>query len=796
MIKIKPALSIIAAVVVINLVACSKDKPVEIIPPVIVVEPEVESVKIEYTSYGVPHITADNLYGVAYGQAYAHAQENMCTLAEQIIETRSEKAKLFGSGKNNSNVISDLGFQALNIMAQSENSIASLTEEHTELLAGYVDGFNQAVTDKAGSDNYPTPCQGADWIPEITTVDLHAYHIKLALFASGGALIRQISAAAPLEEAQGLTAIITHISNVNKSLGSNGWALGSEKTESGKGMLLANPHFPWSGPLRFFENHLKIPNELNVTGASFVGVPGVLIGFNQDVAWTHTVSQSKRLSTYILTLDPQDPTRYLYDGDYKEMTSEEYTVEVKNDDGSFSNVTKTLYSSHYGPMIGWNPNNTALTYRDANVGNTNIVSQWLAINKATSVADIESSIELYQGIPWVNVIATDKEANAYFIDASKAPNLTAQADAIVKQYVTLDPTGKALWKGGRGQLLLDGSNSIFEWEDSGQTSVAGVVPFDKAPKVTRQDYVYNANSSHWLNHVSEPLEGYSIVFGPEKTIRSPRTRLNAKMITEKVATGISGSDGKFNIAELKNVVMSQRGMLSELIKDQVVTRCNGITEIKLTEANSINISPTCKVIEDWDGIYKNDSVGAHVFREFLKEFDTKDEKALSNLLFENAFNVDEPIQTPSQLKGFIGDINEDPILVALASVTHHLAEQNIPLAAPLSDLQYHLKNGEKIAIPGGITVDGVFNINSGSSAKVTSLGYQVRHGASWLMALEFTDEGPVAEAFLTYSQSHDPESEHYADQTHLFSTGQWRSVLFTEQQIQDDLKSTVELTLD
>jgi len=169
----------------------------------------------------------------------------------------------------------------------------------------------------------------------------------------------------------------------------------------------------------------------------------VLIGFNQDVAWTHTVSQSKRLSTYILTLDPQDPTRYLYDGDYKEMTSEEYTVEVKNDDGSFSNVTKTLYSSHYGPMIGWNPNNTALTYRDANVGNTNIVSQWLAINKATSVADIESSIELYQGIPWVNVIATDKEANAYFIDASKAPNLTAQADAIVKQYVTLDPTGKA-----------------------------------------------------------------------------------------------------------------------------------------------------------------------------------------------------------------------------------------------------------------------------------------------------------------------------------------------------------------
>ena len=107
-----------------------------------------------------------------------------------------------------------------------------------------------------------------------------------------------------------------------------------------------------------------------------------------------------------------------------------------------------------------------------------------------------------------------------------------------------------------------------------------------------------------------------------------------------------------------------------------------------------------------------------------------------------------------------------------------------------------MKNDEKLAIPGGGTIDGVFNINTGSSAKVASYGYPVFHGASWLMALEFTESGPQAEAFLTYGQSHDPESEHFVDQTRLFSKGEWRPVVFTEAQIEADLVDTIELTLD
>ncbi|BAJ00121.1 acylase [Shewanella violacea] len=788
--KYKTYLTPIAVALTLSLAGCNgSDKDAneaEVLP---------STVKIEYTSFGVPHITASNYRALGYGQAYAHAQDNMCTLAEQIIEVRAQRAITFGAGDSNANVNTDFGTLALNIYKDAENAVAGMTQEQADLLTGYVEGFNQAVLDKGGAQNYPSPCRGADWVPELSIVDLHAYHLKLAMFASGGALTTQIATASPVPSSKSLQKMLQEVASKNQDLGSNGWALGRDKTESGSGMLLSNPHFPWVGNLRFVENHLQIPGEINVTGVSFVGVPGVLIGFNENIAWTHTVSQSKRFTTYKLTLDAEDPTRYLYEGEYLDMTSQEFTVSVKNGDGTSSEVLKTLYSSHYGPMIGWYPDGTAVSYRDANANNGNMVSQWLAMDRAKTIEEFEAAFETYQGIPWVNTMATDDKGNAFFIDGSRAPNLNSFAAILVKDFVNNDPVGKALWQGGRGQLVLDGSMSLFEWVDTGKTPIPGVVPFERAPKLLRSDYVFNANSSHWLNNVEEPLEGYSIVYGPEQTIRSPRTRMNATMLQEKSAQGISGADGKFNLEELKQVVMSQRGQLSEMIKDQLVDRCTGVGNITLDSQDVVDITAACEVLANWDGLYTNTSQGAHLFREFLKVFDVGGEQVLSDSLFELAFDVKKPVSTPSQLAKHTGSVTSDPVLQALASTVQHLASVNIPLAAPLGALQYHMKNDEKLAIPGGGTIDGVFNINTGGSAKVKSYGYPVFHGASWLMALEFTADGPKADAFLTYGQSHDPESEHFADQTRLFSKGEWRPVLFTEQQIKDDLVETIELTL-
>ena len=69
-------------------------------------------------------------------------------------------------------------------------------------------------------------------------------------------------------------------------------------------MLLANPHFPWEGELRFWEVQLTVPGELDVYGAQLSGLPGIGIGFTEASAWTHTVSAGKRFTAYKLTLVP------------------------------------------------------------------------------------------------------------------------------------------------------------------------------------------------------------------------------------------------------------------------------------------------------------------------------------------------------------------------------------------------------------------------------------------------------------------------------------------------------------
>ncbi len=84
-------------------------------------------------------------------------------------------------------------------------------------------------------------------------------------------------------------------------LGSNAWGIGAERTEAGTGsVLVANPHFPWEGELRFAEIHLTVPGEIDIYGAQLAGLPGIGIGFTEGVAWSHTVSAGHRFTAYIL----------------------------------------------------------------------------------------------------------------------------------------------------------------------------------------------------------------------------------------------------------------------------------------------------------------------------------------------------------------------------------------------------------------------------------------------------------------------------------------------------------------
>src|ERR671923_212654 len=107
-----------------------------------------------------------------------------------------------------------------------------------------------------------------------------------------------------------------------------------------RALVLGNPHFPWHGSERFYEIHLTIPGKLNVMGGALQGSPAVNIGFNQHVAWSHTVSTARRFTPYELDLVPGNPTQYLLDGRRGPMR--ERTVSVGGENHTF-------FETRWGP---------------------------------------------------------------------------------------------------------------------------------------------------------------------------------------------------------------------------------------------------------------------------------------------------------------------------------------------------------------------------------------------------------------------------------------------------------------
>jgi acyl-homoserine-lactone acylase len=145
-------------------------------------------------------------------------------------------------------------------------------------------------------------------------------------------------------------------------------------------------------------------------------------------------------------------------------------------------------------------------------------------------------------------------------------------------------------------------------------------------------------------------------------------------------------------------------------------------------------------------------------------------------LFAVPFDVDDPVNTPREMN--LGDAAvRSGAMSALAEAVVFLGDNGMPVDAAWGDVHFELRNGVRIPIPGGPGSDGVYNaIHSGLSP---GEGYTpIQSGTSILTAVSFGRWGPIAKGVLTYSQSTDPESPFFGDQTQLFSEEGWNDLPF------------------
>ncbi|MGH8983152.1 MAG: penicillin acylase family protein [Acidimicrobiia bacterium] len=802
------------------------------------VEPEGETVGggatyeavIRRTDGGVPHITGDSLADVSFGQGWASGEDRACDLADQVVKVRGERARWFGPGEEDANVDSDIAWRAIGIVDRASADWEDASARIVELLTAFTNGWN-AHLEEVGVDGLAGWCAGAPWVRPVEPVELYAYARSVALAASSDVLAPFIATAqaptpdASLTEEDETASASTDGRLPTAQFASNGWAIGVDRSAAGGGLLLANPHFPWEGERRFWEAHLTVPGELDIYGAQLSGLPGIGIGFTEEFGWTHTVSAGNRFTAYRLELVPGVPTTYHYGDEQREMTPTDITVDVLRDGVTVEPETRTLWSSHYGwmidfPGVGWTEE-TAITFRDANLDDDEFADQYFGMLGADDFDEFVDVHRKVQGVPLFNTIAVSNDGRAWYADTSATPNLSDEAIAAYEESVESD--GLVALAADQGAVLLDGSDPRFEWVEEKGARDPGLVPYRDMPVVERDDYVFNANDSFWMPHATALLDGdYSPLHGPQRTARTPRTRENATVLGDESADGPAGVDGDFTLDEFADAALQNRGYTSRVLLDDVVARCEPATAVEVPElpgdeevpglpAGTVDVAAACDVLAGWDGVYDLDRVGPPVWRELLLQLETI-ELEEEGRLWAEPFDPERPVETPGGLAAPPVD-GPDPVLQFLARAVQTLGAAGVPVDAILGDVQFALRNGTRVPIHGGNAFDGTTNIVGFTGASILDpaldeverefvapasplarvgghTGYLIANGTSFLMALAFTDDGPEARVFLTYSNTEDRSAPSYVEATERFSAKKWRTVAWTDEQVDDEATDT------
>ncbi|MFF8613871.1 penicillin acylase family protein [Streptomyces sp. NPDC015350] len=757
---------------------------------------------IRYTEYGVPHIKADDFAGLGLGLGYASAKDNICLLADTYLTVSARRSLYRGPdgplnayGPASSNLNSDLYHQQVNDSRVVEDALARPAPngpraEVRELVRGYVAGYNRYLAG-TGPDNITDPaCRGADWLRPIAEIDVYRqFH---ALGASGGAgrVIDSIVSAQPPaagartarkrstapEDPAAAVAAVTAALDDTGGMGSNAFAVGSGQTGNGRGLLLNNPHFPWTGAQRLMEAQLTVPGRMNVSGAAPLGVPLIRSGHTRGVAWSHTVSSAVPLSLYELKPVPGDPTSHLVDGVPERMTRREVTVPVREADGTVRDARRTLWSTRYGPVVGkafglptgWTAD-TAYALRDANEGNLRGLNTWFDLNTAQSTDDVQNALVRTQGMPWVNTVAADKAGRTLFSGVHAVPHIT---DALANRCNT--PLGSAIYA-GTGLAVLDGARTACAWGSSSDAVVPGLLGPSALPVLRRTDYVSNSNDSAWLTNPRQPLTGYPRIAGSIGTERTMRTRMTLTALEERIA-GTDGLPGKgFTRETMQDLLFTDRSAVAELAAADTARMCAALPGGKAPTSGGgqVDAGPACAALAGWDGRYRTDSRGALLFTRFwigLQGHGTPP--------WRTPYDPADPVRTPRDLN------TADPaVATALGDAVAELARLGIAPDAPLGESQYVLRGDTKIPTHGGPAALGLINVQNHVWDPAEGYG-RVDYGPSFIQIVSFTGgDCPDTVRLLAPSQSGDPTSPHYADQTGLYAESRMTEGRFCESEI-------------
>jgi penicillin G amidase len=526
------------------------------------------------------------------------------------------------------------------------------------------------------------------------------------------------------------------------AIGSNNWAVAPKRTAAGHALLAGDPHLDLTLPSIWYEMHIVVPGQLDVAGVGFPGVPGVIIGFNRDVAWTFTNTGSDVNDYYNEVVDDSvRPSRYRLDGAWRSLQKR---VELYRDQTGAVIGTDTLYFTHRGPMTkqrgvwvsmrwtAYEPSSEEDNFLKA--GHARNASEWLDAMRSFVV-------------PTQNGLVADRSGNIAIRSAGHYPVRPGD---------------------GRGDVVRDGSSSASDW--------LGDLPVSKYPFAMNpaQGYLASANQQPADPRANPSFMG-SDWYSPWRAIR-----INDLLRADSAVTPDAMRRFQTDPGSARADAFVPLFLWAAAREDSA-----GRSDAELRDAAAL--------LAQWDRRYTKANRRAVLFEKAMRELAARTWDELANIpvkgdtataippRYPESQVLFEVMQTPKS--AWWDDrrtvVTEDRDAILSASLRAAVVSARKLYGDPggdgwlWSNVQhaniYHLARIPAFSAL-GIPVQG-------GPATLSPSDTAGRQGASWRMVVEL---GPEVKAWATYpgGQSGNPASPRYTDRLKLWENGQLAPVLF------------------
>lgn len=542
-----------------------------------------------------------------------------------------------------------------------------------------------------------------------------------------------------------------YIDKPNPGIGSNNWAVHGSKSASGLPILANDPHLGLSLPSIWYQMQLSAPG-VNVYGVALPGCPGIVIGFNKDVAWGVTNVGSDVMDFYAIKFKDASKKEYWHDNAWKptQIFIEEFKVK------GGKTVKDTLIYTHHGPIV-YNQHSKDNFSKNAPAGHA---MKWIAhyatgsdlmafyaLNRAKNYNDYRKALSVYSA-PAQNFIFASNENDISITVNGKLP---------------------LKWK-NQGKFILDGSNPEHDWQ--------GYIPFEQNPTVKNppRGFVSSANQFS-----TDPTYPYYLGWHFAPAYRG--LRINDRLTKLQNATADS----------LRLLQNDNYNLVAERLLPSLLT--------SLDTYATPDMQSYIQFLKKWDKENTASSVATSIFETWVERLNDgvwKDEFPKDDYMLYPLSDRTAELITKEQTSKWYDDITtkdtvetRDYILVgsfkaAIDSLTKHHGPINEKTWA-----WYNVKNTAIAHLVPAFKSFSRLNIKNGGGSQIVN-ATTTKTGPSWRMVVELDKEWPRAYGLYPGGQSGKPASKFYDNMVDGWTKGNLNRLVFMknkDEKIEKKLKN-------